>query len=102
MHRILIAAIVTMVTVMLAACSSNRRPFNLMTPEELVAYNSIVSVNDMVYCVEDVRTGSHIRKKSCATIAEISSSLENNSYNLDLVNYGGGPGIRRGPSFGVD
>ena len=87
---------------MLAACSSTERPFKLMSAEELLAYNSIVSVDEMIYCMEDVRTGSHIRKKYCATIAEINRNLEDNSHTLGLVNYGGSGGFGGGRGFGVD
>ena len=89
-HRIL--TFLLLVTV-LAACAvqSDIPQFDRMSDTELAMYNSTADVPDMVLCVEEVRIGSHIRKKFCAT-------LENQSNQLGVMNHGGSSvfGTRRG------
>ena len=90
----------------LASCQSSENvSFRQMTEEELIAYNSTVPLGDSVFCFEDVRTGSHIRKKHCLTLQEIINQVNDNSHALGVLNYGG-PGPFRssggGVGFGVD
>ncbi len=86
MYRILLA---TFACTLLAACTTTVVPYVRMSEGELARYNTtVVDVEDMVYCFEGVRTGSHIRKKRCATIGELMYALENNASYLDTLNYG--------------
>jgi len=87
----------------LAACAgTDRQPsFKSMTQQELALYNSTVAAEDMVLCIEDVRMGSHIRKKHCATLAEFAVALEANSAFIGTVNYGGTGGIGGGGFRGI-
>jgi hypothetical protein len=96
-HRIL--TFLLLVTV-LAACAvqSDIPQFDRMSDTELAMYNSTADVPDMVLCVEEVRIGSHIRKKFCATLEEYANALENQSNQLGVMNHGGSSvfGTRRG------
>lgn len=92
MHRILLA---TAALIMLAACATDEVSFKRMSVEELALYNTTVEVNDMIYCFDEIRTGSHIRKKYCASIAEIADALESDSQYLGVINYGGVGGFGR-------
>lgn len=99
MRRILM---VLGMAVLLAACQgSGSPPFHRMTPQELQAYNETVELPDMVYCFEEVRIGSMIKKKYCLTLFEISTALDNTSSFIGTINYGGsGPAMRRpGPGL---
>ena len=88
----------------LASCNSSEKvSFRKMTEEELIVYNSTVPLGDSVFCFEDVRTGSHIRKKHCLTLQEIINQVNDNSHALGVLNYGGpGPFRGGGVGFGVD
>ena len=86
MYRIPLAIIACLT---LGSCASNETSFESMSFEELAIYNSTAELADTVYCIEGVRTGSHIRKNRCATLLEIANSLENSSTELGTINYGG-------------
>ena len=76
----------------LASCQvPEHAPFRKMTEEELLSYNAVVALADNVYCFEDVRTGSFIRKKYCMTLQEIIDQVNDHSYDIGLINYGGTP-----------
>lgn len=95
MNKILI---VLSTALLLASCQSTSSTprFHRMTPEELQAYNETVQLIDMVYCFEEVRIGSNIKKKYCLTLYDIATALENTSSFIGTINYGGsGPAIRR-------
>ncbi len=101
MNRIMIAA---MASVILASCTgTDRLAFHRMTEIELLAYNETVEVPDWVYCFDEVRTGSFIRKRYCLTLLEILAALEDNSHALGVVNYGARnrytPGYNQGSGF---
>lgn len=64
--------ILTVTTILaLASCNSSVIPIERMSEQELFAYNSSVDFWDQVYCTNDIRTGSHIRKRVCATLNEL-------------------------------
>ncbi|MDA1369336.1 MAG: hypothetical protein O2971_01040 [Proteobacteria bacterium] len=86
--------------VLLVACQNSGPAFHRMDRSELQAYNDTVEVPDMVYCFEEVRTGSFIKKKYCLTLQEIADALEDNSNYVGTINYDGGgraftPGYNR-------
>lgn len=88
MNRIMIAA---MASLILASCSgTDQLAYHRMSEIELQVYNETVEVPDMVYCFDEVRTGSFIKKRYCLTLLQISTALEDNSHALGVVNYGGG------------
>lgn len=101
MNRIMIAALAS---VILASCTgTNQLAFHRMTEIELQVYNESVELPDMVYCFDEVRTGSFIKKRYCLTLLDIAVALEDNSHALGAVNYGGGgrytPGYNQGSRF---
>ena len=88
MSKLLIAVISCLV---LVACeTTDRPPFRRMTELELQAYNQTVELPSMVYCFDEVRTGSSIKKKYCFTLLEIASAINDNAHTLGNLNYGGG------------
>ena len=88
MSKLLIAVISCLV---LVACeTTDRPPFRRMTELELQAYNQTVELPSMVYCFDEVRTGSFIKKKYCFTLLEIANAANNNAHALGALNYGGG------------
>ncbi len=96
MNRLLI---LLSIASMLAACQTSNTPrFHKMTQLELQAYNESVELPDMVYCFEEVRIGSMIKKKYCLTLFEITTALDNTSSFIGTINYGGGNPPLGGPS----
>ena len=88
MNKLLAAVISCLV---LVACeTTDRPPFRRMTELELQAYNQTVELPSMVYCFDEVRTGSFIKKKYCFTLFEIASAVNDNAHTLGNLNYGGG------------
>ena len=99
MYRIVIAAIACL---LLASCTSTEPFFKLMSVDELAHYNTTMAFDDRVYCFDEVRTGSHIKRRFCGTVAELTSDLKSDSNYLGVLNYGGGTGYRRPTGFGID
>lgn len=80
-------SVIAVATLLLAACENSRPAFHRMSEQELVAYNASVDAPDQIYCVEEVRAGSFIRKRFCASLADIANALENQINGLDVINY---------------
>ena len=94
MSKLLVGVISCLV---LVACeTTDRPPFRRMTELELQAYNETVELPYMVYCFDEVRTGSFIRKKYCFTLLDIANGVNNNAHALGALNYGGGGGYTPG------
>ena len=72
-----------------SACNAAEVAFEKMSENELLAYNGSVGYLDFVYCPEDVRFGSFIRKRSCLTMRELLegsiSRLNTPSYSLSIT-----------------
>ena len=94
----LVAKLILPITILvLASCTSTpgETSFRKMTLEELLAYNSTVPLEDNVYCFEEARTGSYIRKKHCKTLREIANEMNDSSLTLGTLNQ------NRVPYYGV-
>ena len=88
MNKLLAAVISCLV---LVACeTTDRPPIRRMTEAEVQAYNQTVELPAMVYCFDEIETGSFIKKKYCFTLLEIANSVNNSSHVLGTLNYGGG------------
>ena len=85
MCRILLVGIALL---MLGACTAPRSVFKHMSEDELALYNATVPIDDMIYCFEEVRTGSHIKKKYCSSLAEIAAALTASYDQLDTIHQG--------------
>lgn len=100
MYRILLAIIAIL---MLGACTASGPNFKRMSDYELATYNAIVSTDEMVYCFEEIRTGSHIKKKYCSTLIEMTNALNDSAARIDAMHRGsnvvfgyvGGVGFRQ-------
>ena len=53
-----------------SACTTSKPTFEGMSDMELFAYNNSVSLPNKVYCANEVRVGSHIRKRACRRFLE--------------------------------
>lgn len=79
----------TIVILSLASCAAGGdKPFHRMSFQELADYNAAVAAEDYVYCFEEVRAGSHIRKRFCSTVEDMIYGLDNSVRYLDTINYG--------------
>lgn len=98
-----IALLLLFPTLILVSCqSSDSSSFRQMTEAELIAYNLTVPLGENVYCVDDVRTGSHIRKRRCLTLQEIVDQVNDSSHALGVLNYNNMPSYGFSPTIGVD
>ena len=80
------------ISIVLSSCNAtDRTPFRKMTEEELIAYNSNIPLEHNVFCFEDVRTGSFIKKKRCMTLRDIIDNVEANSNWIGTLNYDSTP-----------
>ena len=69
----------------LTACSSNQTDFKHMNSAELVAYNRTVDFWEQVHCVDEVRTGSHIRRRHCNTLYEIYTQVDRSASAVNVM-----------------
>ncbi len=69
----------------LAGCRSNPTDFKHMNSAELFAYNRTVEFWDQVYCVDEVRTGSHIRRRHCSTLLEIQTQVDRSASAVNVL-----------------
>lgn len=69
----------------LTACSSNNINFERMERDELVAYNRSVDFWDQVYCVDEIRAGSHIRRRHCNTLLEIQNQVDRSASAVNVL-----------------
>lgn len=55
---------------LLASCAAPKPKFQHMSTAELMRYNSTAAYGDQVQCRDEVRIGSHIRRRSCSTLID--------------------------------
>jgi starvation-inducible outer membrane lipoprotein len=55
----------------ISACGTPHPNFLKMSEEELSLYNSQASLEDRVYCRNEVRAGSHIPSRYCTSVADL-------------------------------
>lgn len=72
----------------LAGCASDKPAFRKMSYEEIVAYNANVDSSEQVYCREELRAGTHIKRLYCETVAEYESRMHSTIGKLNSVNLG--------------
>ena len=74
---------------LLTACSSSA-PLNFerMSLSELVTYNRTVEPMDQIYCTEEFRVGSHIRRRRCETLIEIQERVANSASAINVIGTG--------------
>lgn len=83
--------VLALICLSLIACAgnSNRVNFNSMTDLEIISYNRTVERSDLVYCDYQVRAGTHIKKRYCATLAQIKSDAIANAAQIYTGSSGG-------------
>lgn len=70
----------------LTACNSNAPiDFERMSAGELMAHNRTVEFWDQVYCADEVRAGSHIRRRHCETLIEIKERVANSAEAINVI-----------------
>lgn len=57
-------------SLLLLSCANQPMSFERMSLVELEAYNEGKPVMDQIFCQEERRTGSHIRKRWCRTVED--------------------------------
>jgi len=71
---------------LLASCASQPVNFASLTPLELEDYNRGKPVLKQVYCQEERKIGSHIRKRWCRTVEDWVEHNTRTALALDAMN----------------
>lgn len=72
----------------LTACTAVENPqrdFERMNSAELLAYNRTVDFWDQIYCVSEVRAGSHIKRRHCSTLYEIQTQVDRSASEVNVL-----------------
>ena len=72
---------------LLVSCSSTPGggDFRKMSSTELIAYNRTVEFWDQVYCADEIRAGTHIRRRYCETYMELQDRLTKAASSLNVL-----------------
>ena len=85
--------LVTMAFLVLVACTAaddSRINPNLMTDEEIIAYNqSQDRIWDHIVCAREFRVQSHIKKRYCGTMSELNRRASATGEQLNIITFGG-------------
>jgi hypothetical protein len=82
--------------ILLASCTTQTTNFASMSTEQLMAYNEGKPVLKQIYCTEEKRTGSHIRKNWCRSVEDWVDHNIRTLMALDTLNIPGGSVLRGG------
>ena len=89
-------ALLLLVLISCAATDDLRVNPNLMTDEEIIAYNqSQDRIWDHIVCAREFRVQSHIKKRYCGTLSELNRRASATGEQLNIISFGGGPLIYR-------
>ena len=73
----------------IASDSSTVNP-NLMTDEEIIAYNKTQDrIWDHIVCAREIRIQSHIKKRYCGTLSELNRRASISGEQLNIISFGG-------------
>ena len=67
------------------ACTASPVDFKHMSAADLMAYNRGVKFWDQIYCVDEIRIGSHIRRRHCETLLEIKEGIGNSAAAINVI-----------------
>lgn len=87
-HPIVTSLLLVSASLLLTACESLPRSFAAMSDEEIYAYNADKPVLEQIYCSNQKRTSSFIRKRRCMTIQQYINERDMAAMELDVLNYG--------------
>ena len=81
------ACLIAASAALLVSCSStpNGGDFSKMSSTELVAYNRSVEFWDQVYCADEIRAGTHIRRRYCEIYMELQDRLIKAASSLNVL-----------------
>ncbi|MBT3530082.1 MAG: hypothetical protein HOF74_03355 [Gammaproteobacteria bacterium] len=88
--RLLISFLALMVvSACTATASESGMNFNLMSDEEILAYNATQDrVWDEVLCIREVRIQSRIKKRHCATASNWNKRGISSAEQLNIISFG--------------
>jgi len=69
----------------LAACTGAPIDFERMSVADLMTYNRSAGFWDQVYCADEVRSGSHIRRRHCDTLVDIRDGNANSAAAINVI-----------------
>ena len=81
------ACLIAASAALLVSCSStpNVGDFRKMSSPELIAYNRTVEFWDQVYCADEIRAGTYIRRRYCETYMELQDRLTKAASSLNVL-----------------
>ncbi len=59
--------------------------FRKMSSPELIVYNRTVEFWDQVYCADEIRAGTHIRRRYCETYMELQDRFTKAASSLTVL-----------------
>ena len=63
---------------------------NLMTDEEIIAYNKTQDrIWDHIVCTREIRVQSHIKKRYCGTLSQLNRRASATGEQLNIISFGG-------------
>ena len=63
---------------------------NLMTDEEIIAYNKTQDrIWDHIVCTREIRVQSHIKKRYCGTLSQLNRRASTTGEQLNIISFGG-------------
>ncbi len=78
---------------LLAACAANddsRINPNLMTDEEIIAYNETQDrIWDQIHCTREFKIQSHLKKRYCGTLSQLNRRAASTGEQLNIISFGG-------------
>ena len=86
-----IPAITGLLLVLLGACATDDASWvnpNLMTDQEIIAYNQSRRIWDQIVCTRGFGIRSHIKKRTCGTLSDLNRRAAATGEQLNIVSFG--------------
>lgn len=75
--------------ILLASCmNTGAVNYNHLTQQEIADYNQSVALMDKVYCTEEIRLGSHIRRRHCAPLNLLVDEYQRSISKINALHMG--------------
>ena len=89
MNKLAISALLLALLGACAATDETRVNPNLMTDEEIIAYNKTQDrIWDQIHCAREFSTRSHIKKRYCGTLSQINRRAASTGEQLNIISFG--------------
>ena len=86
-----ILTITGLLLVLLGACAADDGSWvnpNMMTDQEIIAYNQDKRIWDQIMCTRGFGVRSHIKKRTCGTLSELNRRAAATGEQLNIISFG--------------